>query len=70
MSVGRCQTDCASEAPPSLLPAAAALLSTSDANTSLPCDGADSDRAERGGALGTFAASDVTLTTGGLSKCY
>jgi hypothetical protein len=51
LSEGRCQTDCASEAPPSLLPAVAALLLTSDAKMSLPCDGADSDRAERGGAL-------------------
>jgi hypothetical protein len=53
LSEGRCQTDCASEAPPSLplaLLAAAALLLTSDAKTSFPCAGSGSDRADLDGA--------------------
>jgi hypothetical protein len=49
LSLGRCHTDCASEAEPSLL-AEAALLSTSDAKMSFPCDGSGSDRADLGGA--------------------
>ena len=49
LSLGRCHTDCASEAEPSLL-AEAVLLSTSDAKMSFPCDGSGSDRADLDGA--------------------
>jgi hypothetical protein len=49
LSLGRCHTDCASEAEPSLL-AEGMLLSTSDAKMSFPCDGSGSDRADLGGA--------------------
>jgi hypothetical protein len=49
LSLGRCHTDCASEAEPSLL-AETVLLSTSDAKMSFPCDGSGSDRADFGGA--------------------
>jgi hypothetical protein len=49
LSLGRCHTDCASEAEPSLF-AEGVLLLTSDAKMSFPCDGSGSDRADLGGA--------------------